>query len=289
MRNETLAEMRTIEADFSNVGVLYLKDVEFARKNDYPLHLQILVPDKPGAGGLGAPLRTERYPLVAFVQGAGWRKQDTHASLPALCSLVKRGYVVASIEHCPTAIACFPAQVEDTQAAVRFLLEHADAYRIDGKNLFLWGDSSGGHTVLMAGMQAEWAPRINGIIDFYGPTDLLMMSAASTPAADHDAPESPEGLLIGGKRVSENPELARQASPLHVLGMETPVPPVLVMHGSQDSVVDFRQSVVLVEKLKALGKEVSFYCVEGGDHGGSPFWSWAVLEVVADFMQQHLT
>ena len=45
----------------------------------------------------------------------------------------------------------FPAQVQDCKTAVRFMRKHADIYRVDSDNIFLLGDSSGGHTVLLAG------------------------------------------------------------------------------------------------------------------------------------------
>jgi len=280
-------EIRTVEADLGNVGVIYFKDVEFSRPNDYTLYLQILEPDKSGPGAVDASTHPETYPLVVFIQGSGWRKQSTHLTVPILSSIARRGYVVASLEYRPTSIAPFPAQVEDAQAAVRFLLEHADDYQVDQKNLFLWGDSSGGHSAFLASIRPALAPMVKGIIDFYGPTDLLVMSATSTPAADHDGPDSPEGMLLGGKRISQNPELARQASPLHVLQAETVVPPVLILHGDQDNVVAFEQSVALYEKLNALGKAVTFYCVKGGAHGGRQFWSEAVLGVVVEFLEQH--
>lgn len=42
--------------------------------------------------------------------------------------------------------------------------------------------------------------------------------------------------------------------------------PVLVQHGTADTVVPYSDSVVLVEKLKALGRTVDFHPYEGSDH-----------------------
>lgn len=51
------------------VGVRYLHDVEYARVDDVPLHLQILLPftrNEPD----------KIYPCMVFIQGSAWMEQD---------------------------------------------------------------------------------------------------------------------------------------------------------------------------------------------------------------------
>lgn len=107
---------------------------------------------------------------------------------------------------------------------------------------------------------------------------------------DHLEAHSPEGDLIGGVRVDEHPELVAPTVIWdHVPpASERALPPLLVIHGDKDRIVPFSQSVWLVEDLEAKGQDVTFYRLAGADHGGAPFWQPEVLDVVDDFLRQHL-
>ncbi len=70
-------------------------------------------------------------------------------SLPLMTRVAQRGYAVALVQYRPSDIAAFPAQIEDTQNAIRFIRTHAEEYRVDASKIALWGDSSGGHTAIM--------------------------------------------------------------------------------------------------------------------------------------------
>lgn len=50
------------------------------------------------------------------------------------------------------------------------------------------------------------------------------------------------------------------------------LPPLLVVYGDKDRIVNFSQSVWLVQDLQAKGQDVTFYRLAGADHGGAPFW-----------------
>ena len=52
--------------------------------------------------------------------------------------------------------------------------------------------------------------------------------------------------------------------------------------------MSFSQSVWLVEDLESKGQDVTFYRLAGADHGGPAFWQDDVLDVVDDFLIEHL-
>ena len=113
-----LPGMRTLFADRSQRGeVVYIRDVEYVRREEGPLHLQLLLPDglRPGARS------TLRYPLVVYVQGSAWGEQDVYFSLPKLVPLAQAGFVVASVKHRASTVAKFPAFLQDVKSAIRFL------------------------------------------------------------------------------------------------------------------------------------------------------------------------
>ena len=147
-----LPGMRTMFAGRSQRGeVVYIRDVEYVRREEGPLHLQLLLPDglRPGARS------TLRYPLVVYVQGSAWGEQDVYFSLPKLVPLAQAGFVVASVKHRASTVAKFPAFLQDVKSAIRFLRAHADTYCIDPNQVGIWGDSSGGHAALMVGVTGD--------------------------------------------------------------------------------------------------------------------------------------
>ncbi|MEZ9592987.1 prolyl oligopeptidase family serine peptidase, partial [Vibrio breoganii] len=76
---------------------------------------------------------------------------------------------------------------------------------------------------------------------------------------EHRQPNSPEGLLIGGVDVVENPELAQKANPINYINNDSDNPPFLIFHGSKDRLVPFGQSVMLFNALKNAGKDAELY------------------------------
>ena len=222
------------------------------------------------------PSGARNLPLVVWIHGGGWQngsKQNTQA-----LSLLAHGYAVASINYRLSSHAIFPAQIEDCKAAIRWLRAHAGEHGYDPKRIGVWGSSAGGHLVAMLGVTGdvpefdvgenrEVSSRVQAVVDFYGPTDLLTMDAQSTAISrmKHNAPDSPEAKLVGGA-VQENVAKARRASPLtYVSPGDTPI---LIVHGDQDPLVPVKQSEVFLAALQKAGVDASLYIVTGGGHGG---------------------
>lgn len=123
--------------DTFGYDVEFLPDEIYANRDGINLHLKVLIPRT-----MEEPDR--QWPLIVFVQGSAWHRQDLYCHLPALLRMSQRGYAIAIVEYRPSDIAPFPAQVQDTKTAIRFLRINASRYRIDPQHVALWGDSSGG-------------------------------------------------------------------------------------------------------------------------------------------------
>ncbi|MBP1903519.1 acetyl esterase/lipase [Paenibacillus turicensis] len=285
--NETPEGTQLLYGDFPEGGAYYScsfrPNVVYAKYGDLERRLQIIVPQRFGY----------KFPLVVFIQGSAWRKQDLNASIPNLCQIAAKGYVVASVEIRDTDIARFPAPLEDVKCAIRYMRKHAAQYGVDPNRVAVWGDSSGGHLSLMTGLtigqynngiHGEQSDEVSAVIDYYGVTDLLTLGKYNN-ILDHDAPDSPEGLLIGG-RVKDNIELAKQASPIHQ-NLDKLLPPFLIIHGDSDSIVHVNQSIEMYKALKEHGQKALFYKVIGADHG-TGVWNPQVLEITERFLSAHL-
>lgn len=115
------------------------------------------------------------------------------------------------------------------------------------------------------GEYLDVSSRVQAVVDYFGPTDFLQMDAQRLPEGQiHNTPDSPESELIGGP-IQENQEKVARCNPITYVTNEAP--PFLIVHGDQDPLVPYGQSLLLVEALQRAGVDVTFYTVTGAGHG----------------------
>jgi acetyl esterase/lipase len=232
-------------------------DVRYAEVPGYrPLELDLYLP-----GGDGPA------PVIVHAHGGGWRRGSRREPLPALGqdfyeSLAAEGFAVAAADYRLSGEARFPAPLDDVRAAFGWVQDHADAYGLDAGRVYGWGDSAGGHLVLLAALTGT---AVRGAVAWFPVTDLLGLPSdvAAAGGAPDAGPDSREALLLGAPAESV-PDLARQASP--VTHASAAAPPVLLMHGAADDLVPPAQSIRLAEALRAAGAPVELVLVPGATH-----------------------
>ena len=104
----------------------------------------------------------------------------------------------------------------------------------------------------------EKSSRVNGVINFFGPSNLTSMGGW------HNNPDSPESLLLG-RPVQENKDIAKAASPITYVTKDDP--PFLTIHGTNDALVPFEQSVELTDSLQKAGVLARLIPIQDGGHG----------------------
>lgn len=232
-----------------------IADLEYARPNGTPLLLDLYRPEE-----VTGPL-----PVIVWIHGGGWREGHRGAPRSAV-EFVARGYAVASIDYRLSDVALFPAQIEDCQAAVRWLRAHAEDYQLDPQRVVAWGEGSGGHLAALLGTMSGGgaddgavSADVQAVINFGGPMDLLALDRGKTdPDAErYEDTWSPEALLLGGP-VEERTELAALANPLHYLDGAHRPPPFFVVHSQFDPLVPVEQSDRLVRALRDSGGAVRY-------------------------------
>ena len=293
---EEVEGARVIGTTGDELGVTYLHDIEYAKVNGVSLKLQIIIPvcRNDHYNFFGEQENMAR-PCYVFVQGSAWFQQYIYGNVGNLARLAMRGYVCAIVEYRHSGIAYFPAQADDTRNAIRFLRVNAKRFGIDPARMIVAGDSSGGHTAVWAGLlhnddtEQNLFPGVSaevcGIVDYYGSTSVIAPDSNPTQLK-HCLPDSPEGQVMGGKDLLENPELARQLSAECNIDENTKIAPVLIFHGTKDRVVNCTGSAALYRRLKETGHQAQLYLLKGADHGGSEFWTDTVLDIVDDFAKR---
>jgi len=236
---------------------------------------------------------TNPAPVIVWVHGGAWLA-GSKDECPAR-RFVSLGYAVASINYRLSQHAIFPAQIEDCKAAIRWLRSRAAEYQFDTNRFAAWGASAGGHLVALLGTTGDTnlfdkgenldqSSAVQAVVDWFGPTDFTQMSkySATNSPIDHDAPDAPEAMLIGGP-VQRNKDKAAAANPITYVSKTDP--PFLIMHGDRDNIVPYQQSELLREALEKAGVSVTLKIIEGAGHGfGGP----EVNRVVEGFFDAQL-
>jgi acetyl esterase/lipase len=228
-------------------------------------------------------------PLIVWVHGGAWKagSKDRAIAIGAL----NRGYVVASINYRLSQHATFPAQIQDCQAAIRWLRANAAKYSIDPERIGVWGASAGGHLVALLGTASDataWeaigehrdvSAKVQCVVDWFGPADLSLFGEAVAQS------DSAIGQLIGETNGDANAKY-RAASPVTYITPDDP--PFLIMHGDQDRLVPVRQSRRLYDLLKEQDVKAELVIYEGAGHGGAVFISEASRAKIDAFFARHL-
>lgn len=265
-------------------------DIPYAETDNPRQTLDLLLPRE----------RTDKpLPVVVSVHGGAWRHGDKRRSVPRLAKLVAEGdYAAASIGYRLSGEAIWPAQIHDCKAAIRWIRANAEKYNLDADRIAVWGTSAGGHLVAMLGTSADVeamdgklgphadvSSRVHCVVDFFGPTDLLRMPEMALPESqfDHDGPNSPESVLLGGP-MKEHPEKAATANPITYVTADDA--PTLLVHGTRDMLVPHGQSELLHEALDKVQVDSTLITVEGGGHGQN--FGPTVTDVVREFLAHHL-
>ncbi len=236
----------------------------------------------------------DKIPLVIFVHGGGWLVNDKYADIgymkKTVSAILEKGYAMASIDYRFATQAIFPAQIQDCNSAVSFLVDNADTYGFDTDRIAIMGFSAGGHLASLMGLSKNndvpdfFMPEttksfdFNAVVDFYGPSELILFPGANDP-------KSPEALLIGAAPL-DRPDLAKTASPVTYVDEEDP--PFLIIHGEKDDMVSPGQSQLLSAWLSAKNVENELIMVTDAPHFGEMFDVDSIRSKVMEFLEKHL-
>jgi acetyl esterase/lipase len=248
-------------------------DLAYAPGDNPRQTLDLVVPESAD----GKPM-----PLIVWIHGGAWKggsKEPNRAR-----KFARYGFAAASLNYRLSQEAKFPAQLEDCALALAFLRKNAAKYGIDPNRIGLLGASSGGHLVELLALRHP--DGIKAVCAWFAPSDLTRMGSDSDEhsAVDHDASNSPESRLLGG-RISERGELARQASPINFISKKAP--PFLLLHGESDAVVPLKQSERMDTELRKAGVESTLLVVPGAGHGNQVLTP-ETRKAMIDFFRRHL-
>ena len=273
-------------------GVRMERDIAYVPDGDDAQKLDIYTPETPA----DRPL-----PLIVHIHGGGWMGGSKFPC--PVVGMVARGYVVASVEYRFSQKALFPAQIQDCQAAIRWLRANSGRYGIDPERVGVVGGSAGGHLSALVGTaggtgtfpaiggNADQSDRVQAVCDIYGPTNFttVMRQAAEDKNVKNiftfNSPGDPYSRLIGTSLEGDAAK-TRAVSPVHYVSDESP--PTLILHGTHDALVPYAQSEEFAAALRAHGVPVWLQTLPGSGHGGPAFGKPAIVALSIAFFDRHL-
>jgi len=228
-------------------------------------------------------------PLILWIHGGAWMMGSKECD--NVKYLVRHGYAIASIDYRFSPEAPFPAQIQDCNAAMNFILAHAADYGVDARRFVVGGGSAGGHLALLLGLArqerdfgANPAIKPLAILDFFGPADLNgMKDDLQTIHSERgiETWQDAEPKLLGAP-LDQSAGKAKAASPITYVSAAAP--PVLILQGDQDDLVPIAQSQRLHAALDRAGVKNQLIIVPGAGHDGPMFSTPEIQPVIIHFL-----
>jgi acetyl esterase/lipase len=244
------------------------RDVTYCTVDGTALKLDLYYPTKATtAGGLPVVLYVHGGQLISGTKNAP-AGSLAGALLPAATA---RGYAFVSIDYRLAPANKWPAQIEDSKCAIRYLRANATTLGIDADRIGIIGSSSGGTLVSLmgvtdagAGMEGRGgydgvSSRVCAVVDEFGANLDLRVPAFS---------QAETVSRLQAYVQPPTPDLVRSAT---VVNHVTPDdPPFLIVHGDHDPYVNLQQSRDLDAKLRSVGVPSTLLVVANGGHGWTP-------------------
>jgi alpha-L-fucosidase 2 len=248
-------------------------DVEYGSADGQRLVFDAYVPDTGGP-----------HPAAIIVHGGAWVTGDKARSVrPLFEPLERAGMAWFSISYrlprvegrdvgsllSIAGLSAITGQIEDVRTAIGYVRAHAGEYNVDSDRLVVIGESAGAQLATMAvlkpgGTAATTAeavlPLVRAVVSFYGPNDLVALMDDSDAIPDR-LRRAIEGTPLQALLTANLQHL----SPRHAL--HAAAPPFLLIHGTGDELVPYRQSVDMCEAIRRLEGACELITVEGAPHG----------------------
>jgi acetyl esterase/lipase len=253
------------------------------------------------------PKAVAPFPVVVLIHGGGWVQGDKMEYRTSIKTeaLLAKGYAVVAVNYRLSGVAKFPAQIQDVKAAVRWIRANAATYKFNPDKIGAWGTSAGGHlTALLATSgginaledftqgDATKSSTIQAAVDWFGPTDFLLMDAqtiaqgCNASNATHNGPNSPESSLMGYP-IQTQPTLVQLANPITYVTANDP--PMYIAHGLGDCTVPRAQSQILYDALLVAkgATDIRINMLSASGHGTGQFENLTFVNQMVDFFDSY--
>lgn len=209
------------------------------------------VPFDPSTGltlDVYTPENARNAPVVVFFYGHRWSEGDKHDYRFVGQALASRGFVAVVPNYRKYPQVRFPSFVEDGAKAVKWAKKNSASYGGNADQLFVMGHSAGAHIAAMLALNEKYLKGVGGsrtwlrgMIGLAGPYNFLPLT-------------QPDLRDMFGP-----PEQFEQSQPVFFVDGRNP--PMLLMHGENDEIVNVANTRSLYKAVADQGGyvETVFY------------------------------
>ena len=226
-------------------------------------------------------------PVLLQVHGGAWSVgSKDEQGVPLMRHMAARGWVCFAINYRLSPRDPFPAHIVDVKRALAWVKEHAAEYGGDPGYVTITGGSAGGHLTALAALTPNdpaYQPgfedadtTVQAAVPFYGVYDFAGAIGTRRSADLRDK-------FLAGRVMFADPSDGltpfEEASPLARVNADAP--PMLVIHGARDSLVEVEQARHFVRALRAVSRQpVAYAELPGTQHAFDVFPSIRSAAVV---------
>ncbi len=227
-------------------------------------------------------------PVFVYVHGGGWVVGNKRQQgLLTVYELARAGWVCVSINYRLSPAATFPDHLVDVKRALAWVRAHVAEHGGDPRFVVVGGGSAGGHLASLAALTANdrrYQPgfedadtAVAGCVAYYGVYDFTDAGRAFRHRAFRE-------LLLARmviKRPLTDDPAYRDASPhVQLAGAGGAAPPMMIIHGTRDSLVPIRMARAFVAEARRHGATVAYVELPLAHHAFELFPSLRSVVVV---------
>jgi acetyl esterase/lipase len=208
------------------------------------------------------PAGDGKFPVVLLVHGGGWSAGDKETDIVPVFAQSATNFTWFTINYRLAPTNRWPACYDDLLTAIRWVKNHAAEFKGDPNRIALLGYSAGGHLVTLAATLAKNDTRVQAVIGFAPPTDLV------TDAQRRGTLDKWPSMkwLLGGASL-DDPATVKQLAEMSPLNHVAPgLPPFLLIQGDQDKSVAHDLTVNFQTKLLASNVSCDLITITNGTH-----------------------
>jgi len=261
-------------------------------------------------------------PVVVRIHGGALIMGHRDWEKDKVClKLLEEGYAIVSVDYRLAPETKLPAIIEDLEDVFDWIHEEGpELFHIDTSRIAVTGNSAGGYLTLTSGFRVK--PRPTVLVALYGYGDLIG-DWYSTPSKHHPSEISEQEAWeqVSGPQISDSRDRkgnggafymycrkhgfwpkavsgwdpfseARKFFPyMPVKNVNRKYPPTMLIHGTKDTDVPYKQSLMMAEEFKKHKVEHELVTILGAEHGlrdGDPKLVDAAYNSAVEFINRFM-
>ncbi|WP_066217782.1 alpha/beta hydrolase fold domain-containing protein [Formosa haliotis] len=267
--------------EFYKYDIPYLKtagkiklNIKYKSTPEEGLYLDIYYPE--------AKIGNKKYPIMLYTHGGGWfnGSKENIVRPPVkypFIELVKQGFAVVSINYRLTRQKSVLMRdcVIDAMDAVRYLSKHADELSLDQNQVYVLGDSAGGHIAQMLTLadpndfkgdeQLFGNPyKVIAGVSWYGPSDFTIKALFETDDPSKDPDRFSSRISKTESDSTKIKAMYKEMSPIFYLTKNSP--PLFMMAADNDTTIPVGHATHMKAQADRIGANVEVFIVKQAGH-----------------------